>query len=146
VTRASAEQADPHADNNAGRIETAVLLGHAGAPGIAVGNGAFQPPLVARPQGRARMVSTFVTLDEPAQISVSVLDPSGKPVTLLAGSRVNFVPSGRPHASLPWVVTKAGRVPLRLLVTAPSGRDYRIAVRAASANGEVSLSTIAFTT
>jgi hypothetical protein len=146
TTRASADQADPQTDNNSVQAETAVFGGHAGAPMLTMGDGgAFQPPLSAKAQGRARMVSTSVVLDEPAQISVGVLDPSGRSVTLLPGSRVSFVPSAKPHSSLPWLVSKAGRVPLRLLIAAPPGLRYRVVVKALSASGEASVATIPFT-
>jgi uncharacterized repeat protein (TIGR01451 family) len=146
ATRASADQADPQADNNSVRLETAVLDGHSGAPQLSTGSGAFEPPLSARAEGRARVVTTYVSIDEPAAITVRVLDRSGKVVTLLAGSRLNYVPSGKPHSSLPLAVDRARRVPMRLLIDAHEGLRYRIEVRAVSADGASSVATIPFTT
>jgi len=143
---AGADQVDPQSSNNSSRAETVVLAGHAGAPILSTHGGAFAPPLFARAEGGARVVGTSVTLDEAAAISVSIFDSAGHAVTLLPGSRVDYIPSGRPHIALPRVVDRGRSIPLRLRLKAPAGNRYRIVVRALAPSGESSSLAIAFRT
>jgi hypothetical protein len=87
-----------------------------------------------------------VILDEAATISVSLFDSAGRAVTLLAGSRVDYILSGRPHKALPRVVDRGRSIPLRLRLKAPAGNRYRIVVRALAQSGDSSSLTIAFRT
>ena len=143
---AGADQLDPQAANNSSRVETVVLPGHAGAPILSAPGGSFAPPLIARAERGARVVTASVTLDEGAAISVSILDRSGRPVTLLTGSRVDYVPSGHPHMALPRLIDRGGSVPLRLRLKAPPGGQYRIVVQALAPSGESSSLAIPFST
>ncbi len=143
---AGADQMDPQSANNAGRVETDVLSGHAGAPGLVRPGGAFAPPLLARAEGRVRAVTTSVTLDESASISVSILDRAGHKVTLLPGSRIDYLPTGHPHTVLQHLIDRARTVPLRLRLAAPAGRQYRIVVGALAPTGESSSLVIPFAT
>jgi uncharacterized repeat protein (TIGR01451 family) len=139
-----ADQPDPQAANNTSRASTLVYAGHAGAPGIATSVGAFAPPLVGHPHGHARIVDTSVRIDEPATVYISVVARSGDPVTLLAGSRVNYVPSNRPHTALPIVLEAARSIPLHLRLPVSAGGSYSILVRAVGPNGEASTARIGF--
>ena len=141
-----ADQADPQSSNNSSRAETVVLAGHAGPPVLSTQGGAFAPPLFARAEGGARVVGTSVILDEAAAISVSVVDSAGRAVTLLAGSRVDYIPSGHPHLTLPRMVDRGRSVPLRLRLKVPAGNRYSIVVRALAPSGDSSSLTIAFRT
>jgi hypothetical protein len=91
---AGSAEPDPQAGNNTTRLETPVLGGHPGAPGLATPGGAFQPPLFARRSGGAWVVATTVHIDEPAKFTVQVLDARGQPVTMLPGTLVNYCPPG----------------------------------------------------
>jgi hypothetical protein len=67
-------------------------------------------------------------------------------VTLLPGSRLDYIPTGRPHATLTRLIDQARSVPLRLrLKAAPAGR-YRIVVNAVGSSGESSALSVAFGT
>jgi hypothetical protein len=148
AARTSSDLSDPRTDNNELRWQAAILAGHAGAPGVtpAGAAGAFKPPLVARASGaHARVVSTIVSLDEGATISVRVLDSAGVSKTLLPGSRIDYVPTQRPHIELPWVVDRARNVPLKLRISAQPGRQFRIVIRAVGPAGVASETAIGFT-
>jgi uncharacterized repeat protein (TIGR01451 family) len=149
AARTSSDLPDPRTENNELRWQTAILPGHAGAPGVtpADGGGAFRPPLVARASGvHARVVSTAVKLDEGATISVRVLDSAGVSQTLLPGSRIDYVPTQRPHIELPWVVDRARSVPLKLRIAAQLGQQFRIVIRAVGPTGVPSETSIGFRT
>jgi hypothetical protein len=149
AARTSSDLPDPHTENNELRWQAAILPGHAGAPGVspAGAGGAFRPPLVARASGaHARVVTTFVKLDEAATISVRVLDSAGLSQTLLPGSRIDYVPTQRPHLELPWVVDRARSVPLKLRIAAQPGQQFRIVIRAVGPTGVASETSIGFTT
>jgi uncharacterized repeat protein (TIGR01451 family) len=143
---AGADQQDPQDSNNASRAETMVLAGHAGAPGVSRPGGAFAPPLLAQTDGPAKVVSTSVALDEGATITVSILDRSGRTVTLLPGSRLDYIPTGRPHTSLTRLIDRARSVPLRLRLKAAPGGRYRIVVNALGPSGQSSSFAVAFGT
>jgi uncharacterized repeat protein (TIGR01451 family) len=143
---AGADQLDPQSANNSSRAETVVLPGHAGAPVLSTPGGAFAPPLFARADGGARVVSTSVTLDEGAAISVSIFDSAGRAVMILPGSRLDYIPSGHPHSALQRMIDRGRTVPLRLRLRGAARRRYRIVVRAVAPSGESSSLTIAFGT
>jgi hypothetical protein len=141
---AGADQFDPQSSNNSSRAETVVLAGHAGAPVLSTQGGPFAPPLFAHADGGARVVGTSVTLDEAAAISVSVVDSAGRAVILLAGSRIDYIPSGHPHMALPRLVDRGRSIPLRLRLKVPAGNRYWIVVRALAPSGDSSSLTIPF--
>ena len=142
----ASDLSDPEAVNNEVRTSQPLLSGHRGAPVIGSGSGAFRPPLSARSSGpAARVVSTTIAIDEGATLSVTVTDATGKPQTLLPGSRIDYVPTLRPHRVLQHVVGEPRRIPLRLRFAAPAGRRYQIVVRAVGPTGQESTAYIGFT-
>jgi uncharacterized repeat protein (TIGR01451 family) len=146
IARAGAAEPDPQTTNNLTRVETPVLAGHAGAPELTTPGGAFQPPLFARHSGNAWEVSTTVHLDEPASLSVQVLDAKGRPVAMLPGSLVNYLPARRPHTLIPHQIDRAQWVPLQLRIGGATGRVYGILARAVGPDGSSSTTTIHFRT
>jgi hypothetical protein len=146
TAQAGAEEPDPQAGNNITRLETPVFAGHPGAPALATPGGAFQPPLFARASGNAWVVSTTVHIDEPAKLTVQVLDAKGQPVTMLPGTLVNYLPARRPHRLIPHQIDRALWVPLQLRIHGTSGRNYRIVARATGPDGSSSSTTIRFGT
>jgi hypothetical protein len=127
-------------------VETAVLAGHAGEPGLATPGGAFQPPLFAQRSGDAWVVSTTVHVDEPAKLSVQVLDAKGRPVAMLPGTLVNYLPARRPHTLIPQQIERAQWVPLQLRIRSTTGRVYEIVTRAVGPNGATSSAIAHFRT
>jgi hypothetical protein len=146
TAQAGADEPDPQAGNNITRRETPVFAGHPGPPALATPGGAFQPPLFARAIGNAWVVSTTVHIDEPARLTVQVLDAKGQPVTMLAGTLVNYLPARRPHLLIPHQIDRALWVPLQLRIRGTSGRNYRIVARATGPDGSSSSTTIRFGT
>jgi len=144
---AGADQLDPRQDNNVAVVSTPVLAGHAGPPGLETPSaGAFAPPILAVGKDGAWTVATRVHVDEPASVTVRVVDRSGKPQTMLPGTLVAYLPAMRPHLSIPHDVAAAAWVPLRIKVGGPSGRAYRIVVQAVGPNGSAASVSIAFRT
>jgi hypothetical protein len=131
---------------SARRADTAVLAGHAGAPVLSRLGGAFAPPLLARPEGGAEVVTVSVLLDEGATITVGIVDRSGRTVTLLPVSRLDYIPTGRLHATLTRLIDRACSVPLRLRLKAAPGGRYRIVMSAVGSSGESSSLSVAFGT
>lgn len=62
---------------------------HTGPPGLVRKGGPLAPPLIARRtrDGLAAVVSTRVTIDEQAHLSISVIAPDGKKLLLTQGSK-----------------------------------------------------------
>jgi hypothetical protein len=143
---AGAVELDPQPANNLSRVATRVLAGHAGAPNLTTPGGAFQPPLFAQRSGNAWIVSTTVHLDEPATLSVQVLDAKGRPVTMLPGSLVNYMPARRPHTLIPNTINRPQWVPLQLRIRGAAGKDYGIVARAVGSDGSSAATTIHFRT
>jgi uncharacterized repeat protein (TIGR01451 family) len=146
TARAGAAEPDPQAANNISRVETPVLAGHAGEPGLATPGGAFQPPLFAQRSGNAWMVSTTVHVDEPAELSVQVLDAKGRPVAMLPGTLVNYLPARRPHTLIAHQIDRAQWVPLQLRIRSATGQVYGIVTQAVGLNGASSSAIIHFRT
>ena len=92
------------------------------------------------------MAATRVHVDEPAAVTVRVLDSSGKAQTMLPGTLVDYRPAMRPHASIPYVLTAAGWMPLRLEIGGPAGRRYRVVVQAIGPDGSAASTSIGFRT
>ena len=144
---ARADQPDPQQGNNVEVLSTPVLAGHPGAPGLQTASqGAFKPPLLAVRKGHAWVVSTRVHVDEPAALTVRVLDGSGKAQTMLPGTLVDWLPANRPHSSIPHVLTAAGWMPLKLEIDGAGGRRYRVVVQAIGPDGSVGSTSIGFRT
>jgi hypothetical protein len=146
TARAGAAEPDPQTANNIARVQTAVLAGHAGKPGLTTAGGAFQPPLFAQRSGSAWVVATTVHIDEPAKLSVQVLDAKGRPVAMLPGTLVNYLPARRPHTLIPHQIDRAQWVPLQLRIGGATGRVYGIVARAVGSDGSSSATTIHFRT
>jgi hypothetical protein len=143
---AGATQLDPQGANNVARVETPVLAGHAGAPKLSTPGGAFQPPLFARKSGNAWVVSTTVFVDEPANLSVQVLNANGKPVAMLPGTLVNYLPARRPHTMIPNKIARPQWVPLQLRIRSATGKTFGILAHAVGPDGSSSSTTIHFRT
>jgi hypothetical protein len=146
TSRAGATEPDPQSSNNLTRVETPVLAGHAGAPGLTTPGGAFQPPLFARRSGSAWVVSSTVHVDEPVKLSVQVMNTKGKAVVMLPGTLVNYLPAGRPHTLIPHQIQRAQWVPLQLRFKSAPGKGYAIIAQAVGPDGALSSTTIHFRT
>jgi len=144
---ARADQPDPQPGNNIEVLSTSVLPGHAGPPGLQTpSQGAFRPPLLAVRRGHAWVVSTKVHVDEPAAVTVRVLNGSGKAQTMLPGTLVDYLPAMRPHSSIPHVLSAAGWMPLKLEIGGAAGRRYRVVVQAIGPDGSAASTSIGFRT
>lgn len=144
---AGADQTDPNPGDNVEVLSMPVLAGHSGPPILQTGTqGAFTPPLLAVRKGDAWVVATRVHVDEPAAMTVRVLDGSGNAQTMLPGTLVDWLPAMRPHASIPHVLTAPGWMPLKLVVGGAAGRRYRIVVQAVGPDGSTGSTTIPFRT
>jgi len=144
---AAADQVDPRLANNVAVVSMPVLAGHAGPPGLTTpGQGAFRPPLLAvRAHGGWR-VATRVFVDEPASVTVRVVDGSGKPQTMLPGTLVDYLPANRPHTSIPHDLHGPAWVPLDIRIGGPAGRRYRVVVSATGPDGSAASTSIGFRT
>jgi hypothetical protein len=143
--RVGADQPDPDTGNNLGRVQTAVLPGHAGAPVLAAaGGGAFAPPLVARGSGAVRILTSSLHVDEPATVYVRVYDGAGKVITMLPGTLVDYRPAQRDHTVIPQAIDGARWVALRLRVGRTKTTSYRVVVRAVGPDGDAATTTLLF--
>jgi hypothetical protein len=143
---AGATEPDPQAGNNSTRLETTVLPGHPGAPNLSTPGGAFQPPVFARRSGKAWVVATTVHLDEPARLSIHVVDAAGRRLTMLPGTLINYLPANRPHTVIPHTIDGARWVPLQLRLQAAPNKAYRIVAEAIGPDGGTAGTTIHFRT
>lgn len=146
IFSAGADQSDPSPGNNVVVVSAAVHTGHAGAPGLLSGQGAFKPPLVAVRSGGGWVVNTKVFVDEPAALVVGVVDKSGKQQTMLPGTLVDYLPANRPHVTIPHVVDAAAWLPLHIKIGGAAGRSYSVVVRAVGPDGSAASTTIGFRT
>ena len=142
---AGADEPDPQPLNNVAVVTAPVLAGHAGPPALQTASeGAFAPPLLAVRKGSAWVVRTTVHVDEPAAVTVRVLDRAGKPQSMLPGTLVGYLPAMRPHLVIPHTLDAGAWMPLQLRVGGSAGRSYRIVVGATGPDGSAASTTIAF--
>jgi len=83
---------------------------------------------------------------KPAKLSVQVLDTRERPVTMLPGTLVNYLPARRPHTLIPHQIDRARWIPLQLRFRGAAGRVYAIVARAVGPDGSSSSTTIHFRT
>jgi hypothetical protein len=144
--RVGADQPDPRPTNNVTRFQTVVLAGHPGPPDLATSWGSSALPLVAHRSGAAWVVETTVHVDEASTIVVSVVGSSGRILTMLPGTRIDYLPVLRPHVSVEHEVGAAGWVPLHVRIGGPAGRSYRIVVEATGPDGSSASTNMRFRT
>ena len=114
---------------------------HTGPPGLKKKKGGeFTPPLTPKIQGRTATIATTFTVDEQAQLFVSVLDKkTGKALILSQRqSRVGSGVTGPPTKAIAYRVLVPRIIPLKLAMPASlvlPGRTYNIQVIARDPDG-----------
>jgi len=101
TAEASLDQRDPTVDDNRALLRVRVLTA-ARAPAVAVEPLRLTrsgPGLVVFRRSKGEIRTSFM-LNRAAKVSVTVLDSSGRPLSLLAGSRLGRFGSGRPSGTL----------------------------------------------
>ena len=141
--RATASVVDEYGVRHAGSV--AITVSSATAPHLGLA-GAFRPPIVPRTVGKAVVLSTGMTLDESANVRVSVFKPKGVAVRLRRGTFVAASLVAAPVKSIAGDVA-AGAFTLHLRFVGADLRPrttYRIRIDATNATGLTSTIVVPF--
>lgn len=124
---------------------------HAGPPGLTRSGGEAAPPLRTRrsPDGKARLVSFRIRIDEQASLRIHVLDPAGRPLLLTQkGSTVGMGISGPQTKTIRYTVRVPRSIPITLRIPANllrTGELYNVRVVAFDPSGQRTDLLIPFT-
>lgn len=124
---------------------------HTGPPGLQRPGGAAAPPLRTRraPDGKARLVSFSIRLDEQAALRIHVLDPDGRLLLLTQrGSKVGAGIRGPQTKTIRYTVRVPRSIPITLRIPAnllKPGELYQVRVVATDPSGQRSEILIPFT-
>jgi hypothetical protein len=114
---------------------------HTGPPGLQRPGGEAAPPLRSRPvaNGKAKLVSFSVAIDEQAALRIHVLDASGKTLLLTQqGSRIGNGISGPQTKTIRYTVLVPRSIPITLRIPAnllKAGQTYTVRVVAIDPDG-----------
>ena len=124
---------------------------HTGSPGLERPGGAAAPPLRSRnaPDGKARLVTFSIRLDEQAALRIHVLDPDGRPLLLTQkGSKLGTGISGPQTKTIRYTVRVPRSIPITLRIPANLlrvGQLYQVRVVATDSGGQRSEILLPFT-
>jgi hypothetical protein len=125
---------------------------HTGPPGLTRSGGEAAPPLRTRsvPDGKARLVSFRIQIDEQSALRIHVLDPDGRPLlltqkgTTIGGGKV----TGPQTKTIRYTVRVPRSIPITLRIPAnllTPGATYKVHVVATDPSGQRSELLIPFT-